>query len=591
MSANQKTIMKGLPFGRNLYYMQYDEIMNPKSFKPEVHSFVAALALVNTPTEAFLAHLRLQHASYGVMLSMVKRGTLLISVELLQSSKSTIERCTSCAIGKAHSKPFPAAKGHRTTSSPLEMVHSDLMTGLPGHFSNVMTIIDDFSGYVWAWGLRRKSSTFQTFSDWHSMILTQFPQWKIRTLRTLRTDNGGEFVNSSFQKFCASLGINHELTDPFTPQQNGVAERMNRTIADKVVCALHDSHLPRSWWNFALGAAVWSINRSFNSRELIPWEAMNKRKCSLEGLHPFGCLALAKIVDAKKFSPRASECLMMGYCGTTKVYRLYNLERRTHFISRNVQFFDDQFPGLKLSQSVSETVDLVPLFESFNPTYSTPAHSESSSPPQSEAGNDTLAELPFQDADGIPPGGDDDSNSGRDETSSSSLPSRNQPPTSRLPVASPIRTRSTGKNNLHGQIAKDHGGNVREENYTFLADLFSDEVLTAAFVEMEEYHTTNDESPTEFDCFIAQSTGDLDWPEFVSPEEIPCNYEEAMASPHAKWWKQAMDEQIASLKARGTFEIVDLPSGSVALHGGWVYTVKRHSITNRVLAFKARWVI
>ena len=85
---------------------------------------------------------------------------------------------------------------------------------------------------------------------------------KEKPLKCLRSDNGGEYTSNEFKSYCSEKGIRHEKTAPGTPQQNGVAERMNRTIVEKIRCMSRMANLPKSFWGEAIVTACYLINRS-----------------------------------------------------------------------------------------------------------------------------------------------------------------------------------------------------------------------------------------------------------------------------------------------------------------------------------------
>ena len=108
-----------------------------------------------------------------------------------------------------------------------------------GGASYFVSFIDDSTRKVWAYPIRTKDRVFSIFSDWLAMVENQTG----RKLKCLRTDNGGEFKSEDFIKFCRERGIRREYTAPYSPEQNGIAERMNRTIQERVVSMLQHSGL------------------------------------------------------------------------------------------------------------------------------------------------------------------------------------------------------------------------------------------------------------------------------------------------------------------------------------------------------------
>ncbi|KAL0385668.1 UNVERIFIED_CONTAM: Retrovirus-related Pol polyprotein from transposon TNT 1-94 [Sesamum radiatum] len=106
--------------------------------------------------------------------------------------------------------------------------------------------------------MKHKSEVFEKFKTWKTFVENQTE----KRIKTLRTDNGLEFCNKQFSELCDEFGIKRHNTTPYTPQQNGVAERMNRTLLNKVRCLLISSGLPKTFWGEALLTAAYLINRS-----------------------------------------------------------------------------------------------------------------------------------------------------------------------------------------------------------------------------------------------------------------------------------------------------------------------------------------
>lgn len=108
----------------------------------------------------------------------------------------------------------------------------------------MLTIIDDYSRKVWPYFLKHKWQAFSAFKEWKIMIERQTE----KKVKILRTDNGMEFCSKQFENYCKSEGIVRHHTVPYTPQQNGVAERMNRTIISRARCMLSNAGLHRRFW-------------------------------------------------------------------------------------------------------------------------------------------------------------------------------------------------------------------------------------------------------------------------------------------------------------------------------------------------------
>ena len=134
-------------------------------------------------------------------------------------------------LGKFNKCPLPTS-GAKRADEPLGLVHSDLCGKItPKSAEGVeyfLTLTDDRTRHVWVYALEQKSETFSKFCEWRASV----EKSSGHKLKTLRTDNGGDFMPREFQNFLKAEGVRHEVAVPKTPQQNGVAERQNRTLAD-----------------------------------------------------------------------------------------------------------------------------------------------------------------------------------------------------------------------------------------------------------------------------------------------------------------------------------------------------------------------
>jgi transposase InsO family protein len=160
----------------------------------------------------------------------------------LSSKKS----CEHCIFGKHKRVKFNTDV--HTTKGTLNYVHADLWgpSRKPsyGGACYMLTIIDDYYRKVWPYFLRNKDDNFAAFKDWKVMIEMQTD----RKVKELHTNKGGEFCSAAFNEYCRMEGIVRHHTIPYTPQQNGVAERMNRTIISKARCMLSNAKMNKRFW-------------------------------------------------------------------------------------------------------------------------------------------------------------------------------------------------------------------------------------------------------------------------------------------------------------------------------------------------------
>ncbi|GJT93061.1 retrotransposon protein, putative, ty1-copia subclass [Tanacetum coccineum] len=186
-------------------------------------------------------------------------------------------------------------------------------------------------------GKRFKHEAFRKFKEWNQLVENQTG----RTVKKVMTYNGLEFCNREFKQLCVESGIARHLTVAGTPQQNGLAERMNRTLMDKVRCLLIQSGLPKTFWAEATCTAAYLINRSPSTsiKKNTPMKMWSGHPSDYGMLRTFGCVAYSHVKQGK-LEPRAVKCVLLGYPEGVKGYRLYRLDNESPKIvtSRNVVF-------------------------------------------------------------------------------------------------------------------------------------------------------------------------------------------------------------------------------------------------------------
>ena len=204
-------------------------------------------------------------------------------------AKIELPTCEHCLAGKATRLPFGKAKG---AISPLQLIHSDICGPLnvrARHGADYfITFIDDFTRFGHVYLISHKSDALDCFKRYTNLVENQLNV----KIKTLRTDRGHEYLSDQFKSFCDEKGIARQLTIPHTPQQNGVAERRNRTLLDMVRSMMAQANLPIFFWGDALLTAAYVLNRvPSKSVPSTPYELWNGNKPDLGNLHPWGCAA------------------------------------------------------------------------------------------------------------------------------------------------------------------------------------------------------------------------------------------------------------------------------------------------------------
>ncbi|CAL5408817.1 unnamed protein product [Camellia sinensis] len=186
--------------------------------------------------------------------------------------------------------------------------------------------------------VQEKSEAFSAFKNYKALVEKEVGN----AIQTLRTDRGGEFNSREFANFCEMHGIKRQLTASYTSQQNGVAERKNRTILNMVRSMLSTSGLPKSFWPEAILWSIYLLNRSptIAVRNMTPEEAWSGRQPSVAHLRIFGCIAYAHVPDEKR--KKLDDKGVKGISEQSKAYKLYNPITEKIVISRDVVFDEDK---------------------------------------------------------------------------------------------------------------------------------------------------------------------------------------------------------------------------------------------------------
>lgn len=306
-----------------------------------------------------LWHQRLGHMSEKGMKIMHSQGKLpgLQSIE--------IDMCEDCILGKQKRVSFQTS-GRTPKKERLELVHSDVWG--PTTVSSIggkhyfVTFIDDHSRKVWVYFLKHKSEVFEAFKRWKAMVENETGL----KIKKLRTDNGGEYEDTKFKKFCYEHGIRMERTVPGTPQHNGVAERMNRTLTERARSIRIQSGLPKQFWAEAVNTAAYLINRgpSVPLEHRIPEEVWSRKEVELSHLKVFGCVAYVHISDQgrNKLDPKSKKCTLIGYGEDEFGYRIWDDENKKVIRSRDVIFNESMMYKDRHKKDASGSEQSEPVF-------------------------------------------------------------------------------------------------------------------------------------------------------------------------------------------------------------------------------------
>lgn len=248
--------------------------------------------------------------------------------------------CEVCLKAKTTRLPFPD-KSMNHSKSVLEVVHTDVcgpMQTVSGSGKRyILTLIDDFSKFTVISFLSHKSEVESRIKEYISLVNNKFG----RKPRILRSDRGGEYLSNQFKAYLRTEGIEQQLTAPRTPQQNGTAERKNRTLMEMARCLLTDARLPNGFWAEAVNAANYIQNRVLTkSTNQTPFQLWYGRRPDTRHMHAFGskCFVHVSKEERRKLDNTAIEMILIGYDEQSKAFRCYDSKCKKVVISRDVRF-------------------------------------------------------------------------------------------------------------------------------------------------------------------------------------------------------------------------------------------------------------
>ncbi|GKB58550.1 putative ribonuclease H-like domain-containing protein [Tanacetum coccineum] len=312
LPENSQVVLR-IPRRHNLYCFNLSDIQPER----DVTCLLAKASL----EESTKWHRRMAHVNFKNMNKLAKHGL----VNGLPSKLFTNEHnCVACNKGKQHKASYKAITAVSTISAPLQLLHMDLFgpTSIRSidHKYYSLVVTDDFSRFTWVFFLGTKDETYGILKDFITFIENQLT----KKVKAIRCDNGTEFKNSNLIELCGSKGIRRDYSNARTPQQNGVAERKNRTLIEAARTMLADSKLPTMFWTEAVSTACYVLNRVLVTKphNKTPYELVSGKVPNISHLKPFGCLVtILNISDhLGKFEGKADEGFIVGYAAHSKAY-------------------------------------------------------------------------------------------------------------------------------------------------------------------------------------------------------------------------------------------------------------------------------
>lgn len=552
-------------------------------------------------------HRKLGHLRYEAVKGVLRR--LGVKEDILEDTEEDADHvCEVCVYGKATQHPYRSPPSHPATE-PLELLHIDgngpwqspslhkRHAGAQGTNAThslskyVLVVVDDYTGFVWT----RYYTTRDNFRNAFIHLITHAEaDAKVKGLKhkvsRIRMDNAKEFTSGDIESLCENKGIQMEPTAPYAHEQNGVAERMNRTLREMSSTMLIESGLPEGFWAEAVRTATYTKNRCPNrSRHVAPakdnqatspYERFHGKPPTYGHLQTFGCATYTSIPFEKRVKVlsqrRAWKGIFLGYTGTDKQYRVWDLERKVISIARDVKCVEGLFPArtdyktLFPSWRKPHNSDLSLTTVDLDPDDVTQlANLERSHGPDdvTQLANVELSHGPddvtYIDATDSQPERTQQENSSNNPSAS---PKIDRAPRRRLiSVTIPVRSVDTDPTTSSLPLAQSDLDVPRRGRSKHSVNQIDARACSARI----------------YTAFIAEAVG--------VPLE-PNTWEEAMSLPEAPMWLAAASKEVTSLKTNETFEEKTQVSPYAKVLGArWVF--KRKYLENGDVEYKARVVI
>ncbi|GJY87533.1 putative ribonuclease H-like domain-containing protein [Tanacetum coccineum] len=330
---NESQVLLRVPRKDNIYSVDLKSVVPTKG--------LTCLFAKATIDESNLWHRRLGHINFKNINKLVK-GNLVrgLPSKIFENNHS----CVACQKGKQH-KASCKTKLVNSISKPLHMLHMDLFG--PTNVKSLMkksyclVVTDDFSRFSWVFFLATKDETSGILKTFITEIENQL-DYKVKVIKS---DNGTEFKNSVMNQFCKMKGIKREFSVARTPQQNGVAERRNRTLIEAARTMLVDSKLPTTFWAEAVNTACYVLNRVLviKPHNKTPYELIRGRTPLIDFMKPFGCpVTILNTRDhLGKFDGKANDGIFVRYSIVSKVMRVFNKRTRIVEETLNIRFLEN----------------------------------------------------------------------------------------------------------------------------------------------------------------------------------------------------------------------------------------------------------
>nr|GEY19629.1 hypothetical protein [Tanacetum cinerariifolium] len=220
--------------------------------------------------------------------------------------------------------------------------------------SYFVTFADDFSRYGYVYLLKHKHEVFETFKVFQKEVDNQLG----KTIKSLRSDRGGEYMSQEFLDHLKDHGIIAHRTPPYTPQHNGASKGRNKTLLDMVRSMMSQTTLPKSFWDYALETVACILNMVLTKKvKKTPYEVWHGQAPKLSYLKVWGREELVKrdtLTKPDKLEPRSIKCIFIGHPKEMMGYSFFYPPENKVLVARNTEFLENNLITQEASRSLED---------------------------------------------------------------------------------------------------------------------------------------------------------------------------------------------------------------------------------------------
>lgn len=494
---------------------------------------------------AVLWHKRFAHAGTSTLLESKKDGRLRGGPPI-DTKFDSLANCVTCDKGKMTNQPYGSVDNR--VSDLLELIHTDVCGPMKidsiGKTKYFVIYVDDKSRMTFTYFIRSKSEVQYVTRKFVNLVERQSG----KKVKRIRSDNGSEYVCSKLQDFFDEKGIKHERSAPYTPQQNGLAERTNRILIEKARCMMAGMNLPARFWAEAVATATYlkNVTPTATLNWITPHEAYYDHTPVVSHLKVFGCKAQVFIPPSRrgKWEVTSEDSIFIGYTDTTRIFRFYSLSRKKVFTSAHARFYEDVAGWTANGSMVVVPVNL----------------------------SDIIDERILQEQENLNAGEQVVTHNNVDENEQENDQQFDEQPTDEH--QSTLNQIQSGGESSNSQSIQSPENSTEEINSSENQMTRSGRVIRTPARLTYDYCVTDDEDQDVATMYTAFE---------------PLSYEEAVNVSEREGWIQAMREEMHALKLNKTWELVDPPQGQKVIQCRWVFNMK-HASDDSNPKFKARLV-